>query len=258
MIDTHSHIYLSDFDSDRNNVLEKAFENGIEKILMPNIDSKSITSMLSAESQHPHICKAMMGLHPTSVKDDYINELKIIETELDKRKYIAIGEIGIDLYWDKTFFKEQQDALIQQFMWAKEKSLPVVIHTRNAFPEIFDILYKVYDERLKGVFHSFSGTLEDAQKILELPDFYFGINGTITYKNSKLLEILPVIGYEKLLLETDSPYLSPVPLRGKRNEPSFLVRIAEKVAEVFSVSVDEIDNITTRNAEKLFSFYCSC
>ena len=252
MIDSHSHIYLKDFDNDRKNVIEEALSNGIEKILMPNIDSESIKNMLETESQFPNVCLSMMGLHPTSVKENYIRELEIIEKELNKRKYIAIGEIGIDLYWDVTFIKEQKDVLTKQLTWAKEKNLPVAIHTRNAFPEIFEVFDNVYDNRLKGVFHSFSGTLEDARKILEMPDFYLGINGSVTYKNSKLPEILSDIGYEKLILETDSPYLSPVPYRGKRNDTSFIIYTAKKLAEIFSIPIETIDNITTLNTKQLF------
>ena len=253
MIDSHSHIYLRDFDHDREKVITSALETGITKILMPNIDSKTIDAMLATELQFPDICISMMGLHPTSVKKDYIKELKIIEKELNKRQYIAIGEIGIDLYWDTTFVNEQKDALKTQLIWAKEKCLPAVIHTRNAFPEIFDIVYKEYNNKLKGVFHSFSGNLEDAERIMEIKDFYLGINGTVTYKNSKLSEIISKIGYEKLLLETDAPYLPPVPYRGKRNEPAFMIKTAEKIAEICSVKVEKIIEKTTQNAENLFN-----
>jgi len=253
MIDTHSHIYLSDFDSDREKIIADALAAGVTNILLPNIDAESINRMLSVESLFPNICKSMIGLHPSSVKNDWVNKLKIIEKEMNRGNYIAIGEIGIDLYWDTTYANEQKEALIKQFEWAKQKSLPVVIHTRNAFNEIFDILNKEYDTRLKGVFHSFSGSLEDALKIIEIPHFYLGINGTVTYKNSKLSDILLKTGFEKLLLETDAPYLPPVPYRGKRNEPSFLIKTAEKLADIFSVSLTEIDRITTNNAEKLFN-----
>ena len=252
MIDSHSHIYLDDFDSDREQVVKQALGSGIEKILLPNIDSESIDSMLRTEKMFPEICLSMMGLHPTSVKADYLKELSIIEQKLSERSFIAIGEIGMDLYWDTTFVKEQKDALSKQLLWAMERDLPVSIHTRNAFPEIFDVIDKVYDNRLKGVFHSFSGTLDDAKKILEMPGFYFGVNGTVTYKNSKLPEILLEIGYDKLLLETDAPYLPPVPHRGKRNEPSFMIDTSKKLAKIFSVQLEEIDRITTENTRKLF------
>ena len=252
MIDSHSHIYLKEFDNDRKFVIEQAISNGIEKILLPNIDSESIKNMLETEALFPEICFSMMGLHPTSVKNSYIRELETIEKELDKRDYIAIGEIGMDLYWDTTFATEQIEVLIKQLTWAKEKNLPVAIHTRNAFPEIFKVFDKVYDNRLKGVFHSFSGTLEDARLILQMPDFYLGINGTVTYKNSKLADILSVIGYEKLMLETDAPYLTPVPFRGKRNEPFYMIHTAKKLAEIYSVSVKTIDELTSINVKNLF------
>ena len=252
MIDTHSHIYLENFDSDREKVIAQALETGITKILMPNIDAKSIKTMLATETQFPDICLSMMGLHPTSIKSDYIKELKIIEKELEKRDYIAIGEIGMDLYWDTTFAQEQKEALSIHLQWAKEKNVPAVIHTRNAFPEIFDIIYKEYSDKLSGVFHSFSGSLEDAEKIKQMKNFYIGVNGTVTYKNSNLSDILYKIGYEKLLLETDAPYLPPVPYRGKRNEPAFMMKTAEKIAEIFSVKVEKIVEVTTRNVEILF------
>ena len=252
MIDSHSHIYLDDFDSDREQIVKQALDSGIDKILLPNIDSMSIDAMLSTEKMFPGICFPMMGLHPTSVKDNYIKELSIIEQKLSERSFIAIGEIGMDLYWDTTFAEEQKDALSKQLLWAVENDLPVSIHTRNAFPEIFDVIDKVYDSRLKGVFHSFSGTLDDAKKILEMPGFYFGINGTVTYKNSKLPETLIETGYERLLLETDAPFLPPVPHRGKRNEPSFMINTAKKLAEIFSVQLEEIDKVTTENTRSLF------
>ena len=252
MIDSHSHIYLDDFDADREQIVKQALDSGIDKILLPNIDSASIDAMLRAEAMYPEICLSMMGLHPTSVKENYLEELSIIEQKLSERSFIAIGEIGMDLYWDTTFVKEQKDVLSKQLLWAMDKDLPVSIHTRNAFPEIFDVIGKIYDNRLKGVFHSFSGTLDDAKKILEMPGFYFGVNGTVTYKNSKLSEILIEIGFEKLLLETDAPYLPPVPHRGKRNEPAFMVNTAKKLAEIFSVQVEEIDKVTTENAKRLF------
>jgi TatD DNase family protein len=253
MIDTHSHIYLDTFDNDREKVIDSALANGVTKILLPNIDTDSITSMLLTELEFPDICKSMIGIHPSSIKNDYIDALSIIEKELEKNKYIAIGEIGIDLYWDTSFEKEQKEALIKQLEWAKEKNMPAVIHTRNAFPEIFKIFEKVYDKRLKGVFHSFSGNLEDAKRILEMPDFFLGTNGTVTYKNSKLPDILLKTGYAKILLETDAPYLPPTPYRGKRNEPAYLIKTAEKTAEIFSLSIEEIDSITTINAQKLFN-----
>ena len=252
MIDSHSHIYLDDFNTDREQVIERALNAGINKILLPNVDSSTVEAMIRTEDMYPEICLSMMGLHPTSVKGDYLKELSIIEQKLSERSFIAIGEIGMDLYWDTTFIKEQKDSLSKQLLWAMEKDLPVSIHTRNAFSEIFDVIGKVYDSRLKGVFHSFSGTVSDAKRILEMPGLYFGVNGTVTYKNSKLSEIFMETGYEKLLMETDAPYLPPVPHRGKRNEPAFMVNTAKKLAEIFSVKIEDIDKITTENTKKLF------
>ncbi|MDR2926792.1 MAG: TatD family hydrolase [Cytophagaceae bacterium] len=252
MIDTHSHIYLDIFDGDRSLVVNRAVEAGITRILLPNIDSQSITALYQAERDYPETCKVLMGLHPTSVKKDYKKELSIIEKQLSVRSFAGIGEIGFDLYWDTTFRKEQVDALVTQLTWAAEMNLPVAIHTRNAFPDIFDVFAKIYDHRLRGVFHSFSGTLNDARQILKMPNFYLGINGTVTYKNSNLPNILLSTGYERLLLETDAPYLPPVPHRGKRNEPAYMLNTANKVAEIFAVSRQTVDEITTDNANKLF------
>lgn len=252
MIDTHSHIYLDDFDPDRDLIIERAQKAGISGILLPNIDAGSIEAMLHTEQQFPGVCKAMMGLHPTSVKTDYKEQLIVMEQWLTRRRFIGIGEIGMDLYWDKTFIEEQKEVLSIQLRWAMELDLPVVIHTRDAFPEIFEVFDKVYDPRLKGVFHSFSGSLKDAQKILAMPGFYLGINGVVTFKKSHLPELLAQTGIDRLLLETDAPYLAPVPHRGKRNEPAFMTHTRDKIAEISGFSPQEVDKITSHNAEKLF------
>lgn len=253
MIDTHSHIYLDAFDADRKEIINNALQCGIQKILLPNIDSTSIDSMLATEAEFPNICHAMMGLHPTSVKENYKKELAVVEKHLEKRHFCGIGEIGMDLYWDKTHLNQQKEALAIQLKWAAEMDLPVVIHTREAFKEIFDVFNKVYNPRLKGVFHSFSGTLEDARHILQMPDFYLGINGTVTYKKSSLPHVLSAIGYERLLLETDAPYLPPVPFRGKRNEPAFMVNTRNKLTEIFNATSDMIEEVTVENAKRLFN-----
>ena len=254
MIDTHSHIYLDDFDPDRDLIIERAQRAGISGILLPNIDNGSIEAMLRTEKQYPGICKAMMGLHPTSVKSDYQEQLAVVEQWLTKRSFIGIGEIGLDLYWDKTFVEEQKEVLSIQLRWAMELELPVVIHTRDAFPEVFEVFDKVYDARLRGVFHSFSGTLKDAQKILTMPGFYLGINGVVTFKKSHLPELLAQTGVNRLFLETDAPYLAPVPHRGKRNEPAYMSLTRDKIAEISGLSPQEVDKITSDNAKKLFRY----
>ncbi|GAO28135.1 TatD family hydrolase [Geofilum rubicundum] len=253
MIDTHSHIYLEQFDKDRDETIERARNAGLSHILLPNVDSSTIEAMLETEKQYPDICQAMMGLHPTSVKENFSEELKKVEKWLHQRPFIAIGEIGMDLYWDSTFKKQQQEVLATQLKWAAEKEIPVVIHTREAFPEIFEVFEKNYDRRLSGVFHSFSGTIEDARLILQMPNFYLGINGVVTYKNSTLPQVLGEIGYDRLLLETDAPYLPPVPFRGKRNEPSYVAYTRDKLAGIFDVDTEILTAKTTQNAQKLFN-----
>lgn len=252
MIDTHSHIYLDAFDHDRSETIARAKGAGVTNILLPNIDAESIEAMLACESNYPAVCRAMMGLHPTSVNADFKTQLAIVEQWLAKRKFAGIGEIGMDLYWDQAFIEEQKEVLAQQLKWACEMDLPVVIHTRNAFPEIFEVFNRVYDPKLRGVFHSFSGTYDDALRILEMPGFYLGINGVVTYKNSTLPSILKQTGIGRVLLETDAPYLTPVPHRGKRNEPAYLSLTRDKLAQIFHIDAAEIDRITSDNAVALF------
>lgn len=252
MIDSHSHIYLEQFDPDRDETIERARNAGLSHILLPNVDSSTIEAMLEAEQQYPGMCHAMMGLHPTSVRENYAEELNLVEQWLHKRPFLAIGEIGMDLYWDTTFKKQQQEVLATQLKWAAEKEMPVVIHTREAFPEIFEVFEKHYDSRLSGVFHSFTGSLEDARHILQMPNFYLGINGVVTYKNAHLPQVLSEIGYDRLLLETDAPYLPPVPFRGKRNEPAYVTYTRDKIAAIFDVDNGLVTEKTTLNARKLF------
>lgn len=253
MIDTHSHIYLEEFDQDREEVIQRAQQSDVTALLLPNIDVMSIDAMLETESRYPELCRAMMGLHPTSVKEDYKQQLSVMEGWLSKRTFAAIGEIGMDLYWDKTFIEEQKDALCIQLKWACELNLPVVIHTREAFTEIFELFNRVYDRRLKGVFHSFTGNQDDARHILEMPGFYLGINGVVTFKNSLLPLVLEKTGINRLLLETDAPFLTPVPHRGKRNEPAYLALTRDKLSEIFSLTPTQVDKVTTDNAIKLFN-----
>lgn len=251
LIDTHTHIYLPEFDTDRDEAVERSVSNGVVKMLMPNIDVNSVEIMLAAENRYRGICLPMIGLHPTSVKEDYIQQLEILEKLFEEHKFIAIGEIGIDLYWDKTFLKEQLIALRRQISFALDKELPVVIHSRESFPEVFRVLEEFRGKGLKGVLHAFTGTLEDAEKALDL-GFKLGIGGIVTFKNSGLDKVVKEIGPENLILETDSPYLAPVPYRGKRNESSYICIINKKLAEIFGKSEEEIAAITFATSAGLF------
>jgi TatD DNase family protein len=251
LIDTHCHLYLEDFKDDINDIIESAKENGIERFFLPAIDSGVIDSMLALEVSFPGACFAMMGLHPCSVKANYKEELKLAGQWLEKRKFAAIGEIGLDFYWDKTFTSEQYIAFEIQMQWAFEQSLPIVIHTRNAMQETIDTVKPFAAKGLRGIFHCFSGNYENAKSIIEM-GFLLGIGGVLTYKNSGLQQVIEKINLEHVVLETDAPYLTPVPYRGKRNESSYLVFIAEKLAEIKKVSIEEVAAITTANAEKIF------
>jgi len=253
MIDTHSHIYSDDFDADRAEVIRRAQEIGVKHIILPNCDSGTLPQMLALEAAYPGYCHAAIGLHPTSVKEDYIKELALIKLELERRDYLAIGEIGIDLYWDKTLLAEQTIAFKQQVEWAHEYHLPVIIHVRDSFRESMNALLPYKNSGLKGVFHSFTGTLEEALEIIAFGGFRLGINGIVTFKNSGLAAVVEKIELKHLLLETDSPYLTPTPYRGKRNESSYVSLVCEKLAAIYQVSVQEIDNVTTNNALELFT-----
>lgn len=252
IIDTHSHIYSEEFDNDLPEVINRAQHAGVEKILLPNIDIESIDRLHSVTNQYDGYCIPMMGLHPTSVKEDYMHQLEVIRGQLNKRKYIAIGEIGIDLYWDKTFEKEQKYAFEEQLRWSIEFDLPVAIHSRDAIAECIECIKNVGAEKLRGVFHSFGGTETELQGILQLKNFLLGINGVVTFKNSSLSTVLKQTDLSKIIIETDSPYLAPVPYRGKRNESSYTVKVAEKLAEIFETSAEEVGEITTENAKKSF------
>ncbi|MGM0531168.1 MAG: TatD family hydrolase [Bacteroidota bacterium] len=251
LIDTHAHIYLNEFDGAVQDVVQHSKEAGVGRVYLPNIDSGTIEDMIQLETLYPGFFYPMMGLHPTSVNGDYEHELEIIEKWLDERSFAAIGETGIDLYWDRTYQKEQEKAFEIQLKWAKDKGMPIVIHSRDSFREIFDVVDRLNDEQLYGIFHSFAGTVEDAEHIIDL-GFKIGINGIVTFKNSSLDEVVSQIDMEHLLLETDSPFLAPVPRRGKRNESAYIKYIAEKIAEVKNISVEDVAEITTRNALKVF------
>lgn len=252
MIDTHSHIYAEEFDSDRAEVIARAKAAGITKIILPNVDSESLPRMLQLESEHPAYCFAAIGLHPTSVKENFFKELEIVKKELERREYIAIGEIGIDLYWDKSFLKEQIHVFAQQIEWALEYNLPVIIHVRDSFRETMQVLEQFRGKGLKGVFHSFTGTIDQAMEIIEFGGFYIGINGIVTFKNSGLDAVVQQIDPRYLLLETDAPYLTPAPFRGKRNESEYLTLVATKLANTLNMNFNQLTKITTENAYKLF------
>jgi TatD DNase family protein len=246
-IDTHAHIYGDDFKNDTDDVLRRCEEERIDQIFMPNVDHTSIDAMMEVESRRPSMCYAMMGLHPCSVKKDFERELYIVETWLAKRKFAAVGEIGTDLYWDKSFWGQQQEALAIQLGWAKKYHLPVVLHCRESINETIEIIAKHQDGTLKGIFHCFTGTAEQAAEI-----FKIGLGGVVTFKNGGLDKVIPDIDLKHVVLETDSPYLAPVPHRGKRNEPSYLKLISTKISHLMNRSIEEVQRTTTENATALF------
>ena len=250
IIETHAHIYDEAFAEDRTEMLAKAFESGVSEIWMPNCNSETIDGMMQLASDYSTQCLPMMGLHPCYVKEDFEKELYIVEDWLSKYKFLAIGEIGMDLYWDKTFVPQQEIAFLTQCQLAKKHNLWIDIHSRNAFWEVVQLIEKNADPSLKGIFHCFTGTLDEAQKAIEL-GFKLGIGGVVTFKNGGLDKVLPFVELEHLVLETDSPYLAPVPYRGKRNEPSYLHLIAQKVADLKQISVETVIAQTTLNAQKL-------
>ncbi len=249
-IDTHAHIYAKEFDMDRADMLQRSTENNVKKIYMPNVDHTSIDSMLELESRYSQ-CYAMMGLHPCSVKKDFERELYIVEAWLAKRKFAALGEIGTDLHWDKTFYDQQKEAFTIQVNWARKLGLPVVIHCRESLDETIELLEALQDGKLTGIFHCFSGSAEQAEKIAKL-NFHVGIGGVSTFKKGGLDTVLGDVPMERIVLETDSPYLAPVPHRGKRNEPAYIPLIAAKVAEIKKVSQEELQLHTTQNAMRIF------
>ena len=249
--DTHAHIYSDEFLPDREGVLSRAQEAGVEKIYMPNIDHTSIDAMLEVEMKYSGRCFAMMGLHPCSVKTDFQKELYLVEQWLGKRKFHAVGEIGTDLYWDKTFWEQQKEAFMIQVNWAKKHKLPIVIHCRESIDQTIELLEPLVDKTLRGIFHCFSGDAAQAKRIIAM-GFYLGIGGVATFKNGGLDKVLPEVPMDRIVLETDSPYLAPVPHRGKRNEPSYIPLIANKVCELMNVAVEELQKTTSANAGKIF------
>ena len=251
LIDSHSHIYLPEFEEDKAKMLERAEKEDIRKILMPAIDSSTHGAMLKLEEEYPSACLSMMGLHPCSVKENFREELKIVRDYLEKRPFKAVGETGLDFFWDKTFVQQQYLAFHEQIEWALHYDIPVVIHSRNSMDECIEVVNEHQQGKLKGVFHCFSGNIEQAEQITDL-GFYLGIGGVLTFKNSGLDTVMEKISLDNVVLETDAPYLAPVPFRGKRNEPSYLKYVVNKLAEIKNVSIEEIALVTTANAEKLF------
>lgn len=254
--DTHTHLYAPEFDSDRDEMLRRAEQYGVKRFFLPNIDDTSIERLQQMLEKYPHHCFGMMGLHPCSVNEQVDTQLELIKAELDRNKYIAIGEIGIDLYWDKPFIEAQKKAFKTQCLWALERDLPVSIHCRNAINEIFQLLEELKtesykDKSFKGIFHCFSGTKEEAQRLINY-GFYLGIGGVLTYKNSGLAQVIADIDLKYLVLETDAPYLSPVPMRGKRNEAAYLRFVAEKLAEIKQCSLFEVAEVTNQNSIHIF------
>ncbi len=251
LVDTHCHLYSEEFELDQEAVLQRAFSEGINKFYLPAIDSSAIPAMLALEKKFPGKCMAMMGLHPCYVKENFQQELIVVKDWLSNRNFSAVGEIGLDYYWDKTFAAEQVIAFRNQIEWSIEYKLPIVIHTRNATQETIEIVKEYVPEGVRGIFHCFSGSFENAIEIIDA-GFYLGIGGVLTYKNAGLVNVLSKIDLQHLVLETDAPYLSPVPFRGKRNESSYLKYVVEKLAEIKNCSVETVAKVTTENAEKIF------
>ena len=250
--DTHTHLYSEEFNQDRSEMMQRAILNGVTRFFIPAIDSNHTQSMYELEKNYPENVFLMMGLHPTYVKENYLEELAHVEKELASRKFYAIGEIGIDLYWDKTFVEQQKIAFRHQLKLAKKNNLPVVIHSRNSFDEIFEIVDQENDSSLRGVFHAFTGTFEQYQKIIEYGSFKVGIGGIVTYKNGGLDKVVAKMNLTDIILETDSPYLTPVPKRGQRNEGQNIVLIAQKISEILGLPLEDIAKVTTDNSLELF------
>ena len=251
LTDTHTHLYSEAFEEDRNEMMKRAFDSNVKRMFVPAIDSTYTEAMLDLERSYPDNVYLMMGLHPTHVKENYLDELAHVEEMLKQRPFVAVGEIGIDLYWDKTFLKQQQEAFRTQIQWAKKYQLPIIIHCRDAFDEIFEILEEEKGDDLHGIFHCFTGTLEQAKQAIGY-NMKLGIGGVVTFKNGKIDRFLNEIPLTEIVLETDAPYLAPTPFRGKRNETSYITKVAEKLANIYEVSVEQIAAITTENSKAVF------
>lgn len=253
LIDTHSHIYGVEFQDDFEKVVERAKQAGVKQVLLPNVDLETVSLIEHSVKKDSAFFSPMMGLHPTSVNEHWGTALNDIYNELNTGEYIAIGEIGMDLYWDQTYKKQQKQVFEEQLRWSLDKQLPVSLHCRNAAEEVMQCIRRVDSEKLKGVFHSFGGSADELKAILELPGFYIGINGVVTFKNSTLPQTLAYASIERIVIETDAPYLAPVPYRGKRNEPSYLKEIVRKLSEIYGISEEEVAETTTRNAKNIFN-----
>ncbi len=249
--DTHTHLYSEQFNDDRNKMILRAKKAGVSRFFIPAIDSSYTESMLILEKEYPNDVFLMMGLHPTSVKENYLEELAHVKEWMEKRDFYAIGEIGIDLYWDKSFLTQQQEAFRTQIKWAKEKKLPIVIHCRDAFDEIFEVLESEKSDDLRGIFHCFTGTLEQAKKAISY-NMKLGIGGVATFKNGKIDKFLNEIDIKHIVLETDAPYLAPTPYRGKRNESAYITNVVDKLVDIYQLSFEEISEITTENSKEIF------
>jgi TatD DNase family protein len=254
LTDTHTHLYSEQFNDDIDAVIANSIDRGVTRLFLPNIDINSIDGMMELSNKYPNNCFPMMGLHPTSVKDNYKEELALVEDWLNKHQFCAVGEIGIDLYWDKTHLQEQQDAFRFQIELAKKHHLPFIIHCRDSFDEIFEILDEMNDEKMRGIFHCFTGNIEQANHIISYGDFKIGIGGVVTFKNSGLDKVVEQIDLAHLVLETDSPYLAPTPYRGKRNESVYIYNIAEKVADIYTLTIEEVAKATTKSSKEIFGF----
>lgn len=252
LIDTHTHLFTPQFDEDRDAIVKKAIDAGVTSMLLPNIDLESIEAMHALEKQFPEHCFAMMGLHPCSVDENWEKQLATIKKHLFSRSYVAVGEIGMDLYWDKSTLEYQKAAFGQQIKWAKELGIPIVIHVREAFDEAFEVVDQLNDDRLSGVFHCFTGTIEQAHHILNYGGFKLGIGGVLTFKNSGVDKVVEQLNLDDLILETDSPYLAPHPNRGKRNESSFITYVASKLADIKGIGIEQVADVTSANARALF------
>jgi TatD DNase family protein len=250
--DTHTHLYSKEFDADREQLIRKAIDAGVNRFFMPNIDSDSIAGLFQVEKKFPSNCFAMMGLHPCSVNKTYQQELQVVDHWLSRRKFKAIGEIGIDLYWDKTFFEQQQDAFRCQIELAKKYEIPYVIHSRNSFDEVMEIVSEFKGDAVKAIFHCFSGNVQQAEQVIAHGNFKLGIGGVVTFKNSGLDKVVEAVDLKHIVLETDAPYLAPMPHRGKRNEPGYIIEVAKKIAEIKKISLEEVAEVTTRNSIEVF------
>lgn len=254
LVDTHTHLYADAFDEDRHEMVQRAFAAGVERMYLPNIDVSSIEGMHALAEAYPGKMFPTMGLHPSSVKDDFSTLLDRMEDDLNNGTFYGIGETGLDYYWDMTYQAQQKESLVRHIAWAKQWKLPIILHTRDAFDDTFELIAKHYDENLTGIFHCFSGTVEEAKQVLSLEGFYLGIGGVLTFKNSGLDAVVAELPLDRLVLETDSPYLTPAPHRGKRNESSYLRLVAEKLAAVKGIEVEEVEKITTANADRVFQY----